>query len=288
MLKYIPGFRSKNKVKMIIASLYYAMSIFVSIEEVGVAGLSIYIGIPLAILSLSSYIKGSKTDKIYRSLSYVGAALITAGGVFTASQSGIKSNSQIIAQSVSSSDKITNSENVNLIFSMLSQSQETKAISVLKECGIEKIKKVTHDDMLDGDGLKGYRLSTEYDKISDVIAYFDNEKIRQVRFLGEYLYKNQEVVQKVEAIVNRPKLEVLEYNGMQDGYSRYIVGKIKNNSKKIYSYVQVSINLYYKGNLVGSTMDNINNLEPGTTWEFKAIIFEKEVDEFKIMDVNGF
>lgn len=195
MLNYIPGFRSKNKIKMIIASIYYAMAIFISTtNEVGIAGLGVYIGIPLVILSLISYVKGAKTDKIYKRLSYTGAVLIIAGGAFTASQDKTTSSSQISAKSVSVSNIKTDPKSTNLIFNMVSQDQEDKAVSVLGECGIEKIKEVTYDSTLDGDGLKGYRLSTEYDNISDVVAYFDNEKIRQIRFLGQYLYKNQEVV----------------------------------------------------------------------------------------------
>lgn len=87
----------------------------------------------------------------------------------------------------------SNSVKAELKFEGISPEQEEKAIQVLADCGIKDIKKITHDEVLDGNGLKGYRLSTEYDKVDGVIAYFDNEKIRQVRFLDKYLYKNQEV-----------------------------------------------------------------------------------------------
>lgn len=71
--------------------------------------------------------------------------------------------------------------------------ENVKAREILKECGIENIKSVTHEELLDYDGLLGYRVSTELDKIGDVCIYFDNEKFRQVRFLGQYLYRNQQV-----------------------------------------------------------------------------------------------
>ena len=86
----------------------------------------------------------------------------------------------------------------------------------------------------------------------------------------------------------KPDLELLSYDSFADNYNRYVVGKIKNNTNKIYSYVQVEINLYNGDNLVGSTIDNVNNLEPGEIWEFKAIILEDSCDKFKIMDITGF
>lgn len=51
-----------------------------------------------------------------------------------------------------------------------------------------------------------------------------------------------------------------------------ITGKVKNNTNKNYSYVQITFNLYDKDdNLVGTAMDNINNLEANGTWIFNAI-----------------
>lgn len=84
-----------------------------------------------------------------------------------------------------------------------------------------------------------------------------------------------------------PKLEVLDHSTVSDGYVRYVSGHIKNNTNKTYSYVQVSINLYDDGTLVGSTLDNVNNLEPGATWEFKAVILQDNADQYKITEVTG-
>ena len=75
-------------------------------------------------------------------------------------------------------------------FENLSVEQDKKAVEILKQCGISKIQEVTHDNMMDGDGLYGYRLKTD---VGNVFAYFDNEKIRQVRFMSSYLYRNQAV-----------------------------------------------------------------------------------------------
>ncbi|UZX16529.1 FxLYD domain-containing protein [Thermus sp. PS18] len=88
----------------------------------------------------------------------------------------------------------------------------------------------------------------------------------------------------------RPALELLEASSNVDQYgARYVVGKIRNNTKRTYSYVQVEINLYDKnGNQVGSTLANVNNLEPGAVWSFKAPIFEEEATQFKVADITGF
>ena len=75
---------------------------------------------------------------------------------------------------------------------------------------------------------------------------------------------------------------------VQDGYLSYVVGKIKNNTNRTYSYVQVSINLYKGESQAGSTLANVNNLEPGGTWEFKAMVTNTDATSYKIVDVTGF
>lgn len=86
----------------------------------------------------------------------------------------------------------------------------------------------------------------------------------------------------------KENLEIISHDSIAEDYSRYVVGKIKNNTDKTYSYVQVEINLYNGDAQVGSTMDNVNNLEPGQTWEFKAIITDDSCTSYKIVDVTGF
>lgn len=83
------------------------------------------------------------------------------------------------------------------------------------------------------------------------------------------------------------KFSVIEHSTSNDGYWTYIVGKIKNNTNKNYSYVQVEINLYDSaGNLINSTLDNINNLEANGTWKFKAITTD-DFSTYKIKDITG-
>ncbi len=87
---------------------------------------------------------------------------------------------------------------------------------------------------------------------------------------------------------DKPDLEVLEFEVTSDDFVRYGVGRIKNNTDKTYSYVQVSINMYKDDALVGSTLDNVNNLGPGEVWEFKALILSDEANYFKVYEVTGF
>lgn len=84
-----------------------------------------------------------------------------------------------------------------------------------------------------------------------------------------------------------PDLELIDYSDESDGLLRYVVGHIKNNTNRTYSYVQISINLYNDGTQVGSTLANVNNLEAGSTWEFKALITEDSATEYKIADISG-
>lgn len=84
-----------------------------------------------------------------------------------------------------------------------------------------------------------------------------------------------------------PDLQVLDYDSVSDGYLRYVTGHIVNNTSKTYSYVQVSIGLYNGDTLVGSTLDNVNNLAPGATWEFRALITSDNATQYRIEEVTG-
>lgn len=71
--------------------------------------------------------------------------------------------------------------------------------------------------------------------------------------------------------------------------AKYIVGTLKSNRDVTYSYVQVTINLYDSSNTqVGSTLANVNNLEPFAAWKFKAPIMNSDATTYKIMGVNAF
>lgn len=80
-----------------------------------------------------------------------------------------------------------------------------------------------------------------------------------------------------------------ETAGYNEGNAFYIVGGVRNNFDKQYSYVQVTFNLYNKdGAQIGTAMDNINNLEPNGIWKFKAIgIVNETVDTYRLTGITG-
>lgn len=65
-----------------------------------------------------------------------------------------------------------------------------------------------------------------------------------------------------------------------DGYNYYVEGVLKNNTDKDKSYVQIQFPAKDKdGNKIGDALDNVNNLNAGETWKFKAILFEQSDEE---------
>jgi ribosomal protein L40E len=68
-----------------------------------------------------------------------------------------------------------------------------------------------------------------------------------------------------------------------------ITGVATNNTDKQFSYVQVEINLYDRSGMqVGSTMANVNNLEPHGKWRFEAPLIEEKAASFKVKGVTAF
>ena len=87
--------------------------------------------------------------------------------------------------------------------------------------------------------------------------------------------------------VRKNNLEVIESHPCNLGYGlRGICGKVENNSNYNIGYAQVEINLYdKKGNLIDSTIDNINNVEPNSTWKFEAPVINDKVKTYKIKNL---
>ncbi len=86
----------------------------------------------------------------------------------------------------------------------------------------------------------------------------------------------------------KPDLEVISSKLEKGTYLSYITGKIRNNTDRQFNYVQVEINLYDKnGDQADSTLTNTANLEPHSTWKFKALVANSdEVKSFKIKEVS--
>lgn len=95
--------------------------------------------------------------------------------------------------------------------------------------------------------------------------------------------------EQAQAVEEKADLELLEDTTTQDGYARYIEGKVRNNTDQKYTYAQISFNLYDdEGALVGTALANVNNLEPGGIWKFKAMIMNQEATSYKLGDLTGF
>ncbi|MCB1579903.1 MAG: hypothetical protein H6859_09815 [Rhodospirillales bacterium] len=83
-------------------------------------------------------------------------------------------------------------------------------------------------------------------------------------------------------------VEDVEFKTKKYG-NKVLVGILKNTTDREYGYVQIQFNLYDKdGVQVGSTLANVNNLEPQSTWKFEAGIIEENVTMFKVKDITGF
>jgi len=88
--------------------------------------------------------------------------------------------------------------------------------------------------------------------------------------------------------LQHPPLALLDWKWETGEYSRYLTGRLKNNSDKDYSYVQIRISLTDADkNVVGSTMDNVSGLEAGQIWKFKALVMEDSATGATIIDFTG-
>lgn len=99
---------------------------------------------------------------------------------------------------------------------------------------------------------------------------------------------NQETV-AIEAATEIKQLEVIEAEKEDNGYITHIVGSLKNNTDRKYSYVRITFNLYDKsGAQVGTATDSIKELESGGVWKFKTVILGKEFDTYKVSDITAY
>ena len=71
-------------------------------------------------------------------------------------------------------------------------------------------------------------------------------------------------------------------------FSSNIVGVVKNNTDKDYSYLQITFTLYdIDGNVVGSAFANVNNIKAGGTWRFEAMFFEDNAATWELDEITG-
>ncbi|WP_461614876.1 hypothetical protein [Clostridium sp. Marseille-QA1073] len=81
----------------------------------------------------------------------------------------------------------------------ISKDQATDVVNILKECGIGKIDKVEHDEILDNiniEGEKGYRVKAG--NIDNVVLYITKDnKINMIKWDDNSLYENGKVISKI-------------------------------------------------------------------------------------------
>lgn len=73
---------------------------------------------------------------------------------------------------------------------------------------------------------------------------------------------------------NENDFALTDDRGYTDNYNiaYYIEGTVKNLTNKEYSYVQIELSVYDEdNNIIGSCLDNINNLDANGSWKIKAI-----------------
>ena len=91
------------------------------------------------------------------------------------------------------------------------------------------------------------------------------------------------------APIEKPNLELLSDECTVNDYSTHVVGKVKNNTSKQYTYVQIQYALYDKSeNQIGTALANVNGLESGGTWKFDAIGIPTETYQYKLINLTGY
>ncbi|MDD5546873.1 MAG: FxLYD domain-containing protein [Candidatus Omnitrophica bacterium] len=169
-------------------------------------------------------------------------------------------------------------------------------------------------------GLKSYGNLMRSGKELDKVSGFDKKSIFRIAggvgiaiaifvimcLIGYYRIEHQPIPSVKQSVVPAmPKTDsftVLDWDWVTYKASvggktytvgnKNIAGKVKNNSNKRYSYVQIEFNLYDKdGNHVGTALDSINNLEPNSIWKFQAVPLMSgtaDVTGAKLKGVSGF
>jgi len=73
-----------------------------------------------------------------------------------------------------------------------------------------------------------------------------------------------------------------------DGFMGHITGTIKNTATFAIDYVEVEFAEFDKdGNQIGTTFDNMTDLQPGATWKFDVPIFDNDVEKVKLINIDA-
>jgi len=92
-----------------------------------------------------------------------------------------------------------------------------------------------------------------------------------------------------EATNGDDAIKILELKIAKKDFVQMAIGVAQNTSKESFGYAQISINVYDKkgGTLLGSTLANINNIEPGQKWKFEAPIMEEGAHYIEVKGIDA-
>ena len=94
------------------------------------------------------------------------------------------------------------------------------------------------------------------------------------------------VIEKNKFLINK------EVNSFYDDdtNSFYVNGIFKNNSEKTYYNISLTYTIYdLDGNVLGNAYANLDRINPGETWKFKATYFDVDSTDavsYKLIDVS--
>lgn len=72
-------------------------------------------------------------------------------------------------------------------------------------------------------------------------------------------------------------------------YSGEISGIVHNSSEKQFNSVMIEFNLYDSaGSQVGTATDSVSNLEPGSSWNFNARVYELKAESAKFKGFTAY
>lgn len=122
-----------------------------------------------------------------------------------------------------------------------------------------------------------YKKADNYKKVSNLVLIFLGAFLFFIfcKFSAMEITKTPQTVQKhTQTKTAAPMLQVIKTNVCPVDMmgTPGVCGIVKNNSSRFLSYAQININLYdQRHNLIGTAMDNINNIPVNGTWQFIAV-----------------
>lgn len=125
-----------------------------------------------------------------------------------------------------------------------------------------------------------------------IVIWYGLNRLRVEKEVDEAIDNYNEEIDDIYDTYDEPEnqFELVDYRRSGSEYLVYIVGTIKNNSNKNYSYASVSFDTYDKqGNRNGSCSDYISNFKAGQSWKYEAICNKNnsEIYKYELDEISG-